>query len=246
MLKKMPTRSSFRAGHRVPQEGGFLSNLIDPIDRLSESVFSIIILLLFTLAFRIILLSEDAEQALSPKTMNDLLLGALGAVLAWGFIDGVMYALLSLFERGERHRMLKNIQAAATEEEAVEVIGDELDYILEPITDERVRQSLYQSILVHLRDSQPRRIGFTREDFSGILGHVLVAFIAVLPSLTPLLLLRHNPDLAIRVSNLVSLIILFIVGYQWGKYTGANPWRTGLLLMAVALSMVLIAIPLGG
>jgi hypothetical protein len=36
----------------------------------------------------------------------------LGAVLAWGLIDGVMYALISLFERGKRHRMLKNTQTA--------------------------------------------------------------------------------------------------------------------------------------
>jgi VIT1/CCC1 family predicted Fe2+/Mn2+ transporter len=178
--------------------------------------------------------------------MNDLLLGALGAILAWGLIDGVMYALISLFERGERHRMLKNIQAAKSEEEAVEVIADELDYILEPVSDEDVRQTLYKSVLVHLRDSQPRKIGFTRDDFTGALGHVMIAIIAVLPSLAPLFLLRHDPDLAIQASNLVSYIVLFIVGYQWGKYTGANPWRTGLLLMSVALVMALIAILLGG
>jgi hypothetical protein len=242
----MTARLSFRARHRVPQGGGFLGSLIDPIDRLSETVFSILILLTFTLAFRIIRLSGDAEQALSPETMNDLLLGALGAVLAWGFIDGVMYALISLFERGERHRMLKNIQAATTEQEAVEVIADELDYILEPISDENVRQLLYQSALVHLRDSRPRSIGLTRNDFTGALGHVLVAIIAVLPSMAPLFLLRRDPDMAISVSNLVSCIVLFVVGFQWGKYTGASPWRTGLLLTTVALVMVLIAILLGG
>jgi len=27
-------------------------------------------------------------------------------------IDGIMYVLLSMFERGERHRLLKEIQAA--------------------------------------------------------------------------------------------------------------------------------------
>jgi VIT1/CCC1 family predicted Fe2+/Mn2+ transporter len=41
-------------------------------------------------------------------------------------------------------------------------------------------------------------------------------------------------------------VVLFISGYQWGKYTGANPWKTGLLLAAIAALMVLIAIPLGG
>jgi VIT1/CCC1 family predicted Fe2+/Mn2+ transporter len=48
------------------------------------------------------------------------------------------------------------------------------------------------------------------------------------------------------VSNVVSFVVLFILGYQWGKHTGADPWRTGLLLAAIAGIMVLIAIPLGG
>ena len=56
----------------------------------------------------------------------------------------------------------------------------------------------------------------------------------------------YQKALAIRVSNVVSFVVLFIAGYQWGKHTGANPWRTGLLLFAVGAIMVLIAIPLGG
>lgn len=220
--------------------------MLDPIDRLSETVFSILILLTFTLAFRLIRLSGNADQALPDGSANELLIGALGAILAWGIIDGVMYALLSVFARGESHRLLRNIQAAESEQEAVGVIADELDYFLEPISEESVRQGLYRSVLEHLRDSQPRKIGLTGEDFTGALAHVLVAFIAVLPSLAPLVLLGQNYDLAISVSNLVSFVVLFIVGYRWGKYTGGNPWKTGLLLMAVAVIMVLIAILLGG
>jgi hypothetical protein len=43
-----------------------------------------------------------------------------------------------------------------------------------------------------------------------------------------------------------SLIILFVEGYRQGKYNGANPCRTGLLWIAIALGMVLTAIQLGG
>ncbi len=220
--------------------------MIDPIDGLSETIFSILILLTFTLAYRIIVLSGGSSSDLTSGEMNDLLIGAVGAIFAWGVIDGVMYALISLFERGERHRLLKNIQAAESDEEAVDFIADDLDYILEPITEENVRKELYSSVLLHLRDSQPRRIGFTKDDFTGALGHIVVAMVSVIPSLIPLLLLRNDMMLAIRVSNIVSLIVLFIVGHRWGVYTGANPWKTGLLITAVAVLLVLIAIPLGG
>jgi hypothetical protein len=36
--------------------------------------------------------------------------------------------------------------------------------------------------------------------------------------------------------------VLFVVGFRWGMYTGANPWKTGLLIMSVAVILVLIAI----
>lgn len=242
----MSVRFPFRPRRPITTGDAFLGRFIDPIDRLSETVFSILILLTFTLAFRIVRLSADTASASSLEEANELLIGALGAILAWGVIDGVMYALISLFERGEKHRLLYSIQAAESDAQAVEAIADELDYILEPISEETVRQELYNSILVHLRGSQPRPIGFTRDDLTGAFSHVVVAILAVLPSLAPLFLLRHDFELAIRVSNLVSFIVLFIVGYSWGQYTGANPWKTALLLTAVAVAMVLIAIPLGG
>jgi len=242
----MSAKSPLRARRRTSPESGFLGGLIDPIDRLSETIFSILILLTFTLAFRILRLSDNSGQVSSAENVNELLIGALGAVLAWGVIDGVMYALIAFFERGERHRMLWKIQTAESDQEAIEVIANDLDYILEPITGDEERQVLYRGVFEHLRYSQPRRIGLKREDFTGALGHVLVAIMAVLPSLIPLFLLRNNDELAIRASNYVSFLVLFIVGYRWGKYTGANPWMTGLLLMTVAVVMVLIAIPLGG
>jgi len=40
--------------------------------------------------------------------------------------------------------------------------------------------------------------------------------------------------------------VLFYSGYEWGKYTGTNPLRTGLVLVAVGVLLVAIAIPFGG
>jgi VIT1/CCC1 family predicted Fe2+/Mn2+ transporter len=239
-------RSHHRLRYQVKPQKGFLEDLIDPIDRLSETVFSILILMTFTLVFYISELFTDAEQMSSGYTTHELVIGALWSIFAWGTIDGIMYVLFSVFQRGESHRLLRNIQAAESEPEALEVISDNLDYILEPISEEGIRQKLYKNILENLQDSQPRQIGLTREDLIGGLTHVPVALFAVLPSLVPLVMLEKNFDLAILISNLVSIIVLFVVGYRWGKHTGGNPWRIGLLLMAVAMVMVLLAILLGG
>lgn len=223
-----------------------MGRILDPIDRLAETIYSILILLTFTLAFRIFNLGGEPNQPITAETTNELLIGALGAIFAWGVIDGIMHALIAVFERGERHRILTHLRVVGSEQERVEVIADELDFILEPITGEEERRALYRSVVAHLEGSQPRRIGFKREDFAGALGCVLVAVISVLPSLAPFVLLPNNPALAIRLSNVISFIVLFAAGYSWGKHTGANPWKTGLLLLFVGVLMVAVAIPLGG
>ncbi len=232
--------------NRIKHGIDYFGNLIDPIDRLSETIFSILIGLLYVLAFRFILLSNTPGQSITEENVNDLLVGVISAVVAWGLIDGIMYALLSVFGRGERHRLLIDIQAARTEEEAMEIIAEDMDYLLEPITGEDERKALYRSILVHLQNSKPRKYGLKGEDITAVLGHVLVAILAVIPSLIPFVVLRHDYDLATRVSILISFIVLFVTGSRWARYTGANPWKTGLLIISVAAGLVLIAVLLGG
>lgn len=242
----MTARSTIRRKGRPLPRDGFLGRLLDPIDRLSETIFSVLIVLTFTLAFRAFKLGELAGQQATAQDVTELLYAAMGATLAWGLIDGVMYALMEVFQRGERHRLLRQLQAAETDHEGIAVIADELDHILEPIAGEAERQTLYRAVFVQLRGGEPRPVSFKREDFTGALGCVVVAVLAVVPSLVPLALLRDSGTLAIRLSNVVSFVVLFATGYQWGRYTGASPWRTGLILVAVAALMVAIAIPLGG
>ena len=220
-----------------------MAHLLDPIDTLTEVIFSVLILLTFTLAFRIFMLGGEPVTA---EYIRDLLWAALGATVAWGIIDGVMYALIEVLGRSERRRLLWHIQAADDATEALAAIADEFDFMLEPIAGEGQRRELYADILDHLRDSQPQSVGLKREDLTGGLASVLVAVMAVTPSFLPLLIFRHDYALAVRLSNVVSFIVLFVAGYEWGRFTGMNRWKTGLLLVAVGLLLVAVAIPLGG
>jgi len=95
--------------------GDFLSRLHDPIDMLAEAIFSILIMLSFTMAYRIFLFQENDGFMLAAAQVNELLLAALGATLAWGTIDGVMYMLLEVLQRSERHKLLYQLQAAQDE-----------------------------------------------------------------------------------------------------------------------------------
>jgi hypothetical protein len=220
--------------------------VLDPIDRLAETIFSVLILLTFTMAYRALWLGSDPYVPIPPDYLVDLFIAALGATIAWGVIDGVIYALLAVFERGERHRFLARIQAAVTPEDGLHAVADEFDYMLAPITGEEQRRLLYIDVLDHLRSSKPQPVRLTREDLYGALACVVVALLAVLPSLIPLVVLRDYSWLALRASNLISVAVLFVTGFRWGKYSGGSPIMTGLLLAAIGVVLAAIAIPLGG
>ncbi|MFV9503575.1 MAG: hypothetical protein AB4911_03325 [Oscillochloridaceae bacterium umkhey_bin13] len=243
----MSARIFSRSRSSWQSQGGLFGRLLDPIDRLAQTIYSVLILLTFTLAFRVFdLTGQIPDMPSDEQIVSELLLAAIGATIAWGVIDAIMYLLLELFQRSERHRLLQQIQAAPDPSSGIALVAEELDYVLDPITEEDERYQLYQNVYQRLLESEPRPVGLRRDDLTGALGTLIVTLLAVVPSLLPLILFRHNTELAIRTSNIVSFIVLFLAGYSWGRHTGSHPLRTGILLAGVGAIMVLIAIPLGG
>ena len=234
----------------APPKESILSNVIgeflDPIDAIFIIFFSILFALLFTLSYGILIYRGVIVPNISGGYGQELFLAILGSITAWGIIDGVLYALGAVLARSERYRLLQSIQTSDNEEEAATAIAYELDFILEPISSDEQRHALYHDILVHLSHAEPKAVGLQREDVVGAVAATLLAIVAVLPSLLPLLLVPNNIAQAIRISNVVSFLVIFATGYSWGIHTGANPWKTGLLLASVCLAMVLVAILLGG
>ena len=73
----------------------------------------------------------------------------------------------------------------------------------------------------------------------------LIIILATLPVVIPFLILR-NPYVAVRVSNLVALTQLFLLGAWWGRMVGGSPLRIAGGLTLVGVVLVLITIVLGG
>jgi VIT1/CCC1 family predicted Fe2+/Mn2+ transporter len=52
--------------------------------------------------------------------------------------------------------------------------------------------------------------------------------------------------LAFRISNGIALVLLFLVGYAFGRFTNSNPGRAGLAMVIFGVAVVAVAILLGG
>jgi hypothetical protein len=244
--------TSGSSAHRAPPARShsakerFLQRLLDPIDLLVEGIYSVLIVLTFTLAVR----AADSNRMLAQNFADDFVLqlfwAALGCAVAWGLIDGVMYILTCVFERGQERRLFRAIRNLNSEEAGIETLADELDDNLGSLATEEERRTIYATLYARLRQAPPPPVGLERADFAGALGIILVAVGTALPVVLPLLLFTNDPSTAVRVSNLAAFGMLFIMGYRWAVYAGGKPLRFGLLLMTIGVVMVLVAIPLGG
>ncbi len=218
--------------------GSFITRYLDPLDRLSEFLFGLIMVLSFTLGANLIV--GEGEQA-----TRQMLLTIIGCNIAWGLIDGAMYIISSLCERSSKARLLDALQQAGTEQDALAMVGGALDDRLEPLISADDRSRLYADVLRHLRNVSPQRTRLTREDLGGALACFTLVFLAVVPAVLPFLFIDDR-YLALRASNLLLLGLLFLLGWHWARATHSNPWLFGTSFLLAGLGMVAIAIAFGG
>ena len=205
------------------------------MERISEVLFGLIMVLTVTCSFSV----AKAER----KDVDTMLLAALGCNLAWGVIDAVFYFMARFSEQGQGILALRALRKAADSGEAQAIIADALPpllaSVLTPTEFDLMRQRLNQL------PEPPTRPQLTKDDWLAGLGVFLWVFLSTFPVVIPFLLVS-DAKAALRVSNGVAVLLLFLTGYAFGRYAGHRPWLTGFAVVVLGSSLVGIAIALGG
>lgn len=209
--------------------------ILEPIDRISEVLFGLIMVLTFTGT-----LGVATADDLQVRTM---IVGALGCNLAWGIIDGGVYLVARLHERGRKLMMLRAVRAARDAGGAHRVIAEALPPLLAGMLPAEQLESIRRK--VQEMPEPPERPGLIGRDWLGAAAICLLSFLSTLPVVIPFLLI-DDAKLALRASNAVAVAMLFLCGAALGRYSGIRPWATGLAMVAVGGTLVAIAIALGG
>lgn len=218
------------------RKDGFLSSigLLDPIERSSEVLFGLIMVLTFTGSLRATGAKHD--------DVDRMLVAALGCNLAWGIIDAVMYLISVLSQRGRNRKLLRDVRTAEPDrgrQLISDAMSDDLAAVLTDAEVEAVRQRFTR--LPEPSSDAHLRFG----DYRAAFGVFLLVFSSTLPVVLPFLFIRRA-GLALRVSNLVAIIMLFLTGYAYGRYAGIRPVRVGFRMVLVGLAMVGLTIAFGG
>jgi VIT1/CCC1 family predicted Fe2+/Mn2+ transporter len=211
-----------------------MKRALEPIDRVSEVLFGLIMVLSFTGSLSV------AEAG--REDIRTMLVGALGCNLAWGIIDAVFYLMGCLADKGRELATLRAVREATVPGRAQRLIADALPLVgsvLEPSELEAMRLRLKQL------PEPPARARLGKDDWRGAVGVFVLVFLSTFPVTIPFILM-HDAMLAMRVSNAIAVVLLFVAGYTFGRITGRPAVLVGMAMVVLGTVLVGLTIALGG
>lgn len=214
---------------------GFFATHLDPGGIFGEILFGLIMVLTFTCSLSV---AESGRD-----DVRTMLIGALGCNLAWGVIDGVFYLMGCLGEKGLGIRALLALRKAPTPEAGHRIIADALPPLvatsLEPTEYESLRQRLLRL------PGPPSHPGLGKDEWLGAVAVFLWVVLATFPVAIPFIFMSDVGQ-AMRVSNGIAIVLLFLLGTAFGRIAGYRPWVTGLAMVVFGSVLVAFTIALGG
>jgi VIT1/CCC1 family predicted Fe2+/Mn2+ transporter len=209
--------------------------VLEPYERISEILFGLIMVLTFTGSISVARAGRD--------DVRTMLIGALGCNMAWGIIDGLLYLMGCLSERGRGIRSWRALRKASSPAEAQRVIADALP----PMVAAALGPAEYESI--HQRALQwpepPSRPRLRSSEWLGAVAVALCVILTTFPVAMPFLFMT-DVRRAMRLSNLVAVILLFVTGYAFGRVAEHHPLMTGFAMVVVGSVLVALTMALGG
>ena len=110
---------------------------------------------------------------------------------------------------------------------------------LGPAEYEAMRQKLVQL------PEPPSRPRLGKDEWLGALTVFLWVFLTTFPVAIPFIFM-NDVARAMRVSNAIAVVLLFLTGYAFGRVAEYRPWLTGLAMVVLGGVMVGLTIALGG
>jgi len=208
--------------------------LLDPIDRISE--------ILFGLIMAVTIIGSLSIATAGHTQVRTATLSALGCNLAWGLVDAVMYLIRTATGR-VHNRLVARQVCGADLETAYQLMVRSLPPHVAAISGPEEIEGMRRRLLALQLEGHPV---LRARDFVEACGIFLLVVLATFPVVLPFLL-TTNVTLAMRLSRIVTLGMLFLAGMKLGHYAGyARPARTGLVMAVLGAALIAAVMALGG
>ena len=209
--------------------------VLEPNERIAEVLFGLIMVLTCTGSLSV----AQAHRA----EVRTMLIAALGCNVAWGIIDGLLYLMGCLNEQARGIRSLRALRKAAAPPQANRIIADALPPMvaaaLGPAEYESIRQKLAQM------PEPPSRPRLGKDQWFGALAVCLWVILTTFPVAIPFIFM-DDVARAMRVSNGIAIVLLFVTGCAFGRLVEYRPWLTGIAMVVLGGALVALTMALGG
>lgn len=209
--------------------------VLTPNERISEILFGLIMVTTFTGSLSVATAGRDDVRA--------MLIGAVGCNLAWGIIDAILYLMGCLAEKGHNLRSFRKVRSAADHAAARLAISGALPPLVASVLQPEEFKAIHERLLQ--LPEPPHFVRLSKEDWIGALGVFLLVFLATFPVVIPFLLMQSATP-ALRVSNTIAVVMLFVLGYAFGRGVGHRPWLYAVSMVVLGVVLVALTIALGG
>lgn len=206
---------------------------LDPIDRASEVVFGTLMAMSFSGTLSVATAGE--------QDVHTMMLAALGCNLAWGLTDGVMFLVAAVTEERRKAGLLVRLHKARDNAEADRLIAAELPPRLQTHANPAVYEAIRESLMNAPEQIKVLSFRRIRDAIQVFLLVVLSTFPIVLP-----FMFVEEPMRALRLSNLMGLLTLFVSGYFLGRFADGRPLRFAFGMSLIGAVMIGVIIALGG
>jgi hypothetical protein len=232
--KEMPLSKQIKSKNEL-KEPYSVKGLLDPDDRITEILTGIIIMLTFTCTLSLVKTDQNS--------VTDMLAGATSSAIAWGFIDAIMYLFMTLIDKEHTLTFVNFVHKSKDIDRVHQVIVDDIPAaianLMKPEEIEGIRNKI-----VNLPEPPPKyKLKF--KDYRTAVGIFLLVFLATVPISIPFILIK-DLQTALRVSNIIAILMMFFCGMGLGKYAGRNRFVLGTLTSLIGIVLVAITILLGG
>jgi len=169
-------------------------------------------------------------------------IAALGCNLAWGLVDAVIYLVRTATERS-RYRVLgrriRGEDAATAHRLIARALPEQLAAIAGPETIEDLRKRLVAKPPSNRALLRPR-------DFLEAAAIFALVVLATLPVVVPFAL-TDSVALALLASQIVTVVMLFVLGVALGRYAGhPRPIQSGIVMAVFGALLIAVVKALGG
>jgi VIT1/CCC1 family predicted Fe2+/Mn2+ transporter len=208
--------------------------LLDPVDRVSEILFGLIMAVTIVGSMSIATAGRDEVRT--------VMLAALGCNLAWGLVDAVMYVVRTATER-TRNRVLARRIADADADTARRLITQALPAHVVALSGPDEIEGMRRRLLA---SPDKVRAVLAPRDFLEAFAVFVMVVIATFPVVAPFLL-TTDVATAMRVSQAITLGMLFVAGYALGNHAGySKPLRPALAMAVFGAVLITAVKALGG